>query len=90
VSTRTWMMDRHFPDGGENTGRKNAGQNCRTWKCKTWKCKTCNQLLTEGFTTKCVRVVQIFTSLKPNSITLASSELTPNMFEAGSCQIPLH
>ena len=28
--------------------------------------------------------------LKPNSITLASSELAPNMFEAGSCQIPLH
>jgi len=28
--------------------------------------------------------------LKPNSITLASSELDPNMFEAGSCQIPLH
>jgi len=27
---------------------------------------------------------------KPNSITLASSELAPNMFEAGSCQIPLH
>jgi len=27
--------------------------------------------------------------LKPNSITLASSELAPNMFEAGSCQIPL-
>jgi len=26
---------------------------------------------------------------KPNSITLASSELAPNMFEAGSCQIPL-
>jgi len=26
----------------------------------------------------------------PNSITLASSELAPNMFEAGSCQIPLH
>jgi len=30
------------------------------------------------------------TQLKPNSITLASSELAPNMFEAGSCQIPLH
>ena len=29
-------------------------------------------------------------ALKPNSITLASSELAPNMFEAGSCQIPLH
>ena len=28
--------------------------------------------------------------LKPNSITLASSELAPNMFEAGSCQIPLY
>jgi len=28
--------------------------------------------------------------LKPNSITLASSELAPNMFEAGSCQIQLH
>jgi len=28
--------------------------------------------------------------VKPNSITLASSELAPNMFEAGSCQIPLH
>jgi len=28
--------------------------------------------------------------LKPNSITLASSELAPSMFEAGSCQIPLH
>jgi len=28
--------------------------------------------------------------LKPNYITLASSELAPNMFEAGSCQIPLH
>ena len=28
--------------------------------------------------------------LKPNSITLASLELAPNMFEAGSCQIPLH
>jgi len=28
--------------------------------------------------------------LKPNSITLASSELALNMFEAGSCQIPLH
>ena len=27
--------------------------------------------------------------IKPNSITLASSELAPNMFEAGSCQIPL-
>jgi len=27
--------------------------------------------------------------LKPNSITLASSELAPNMFEASSCQIPL-
>ena len=27
---------------------------------------------------------------KPNSITLASSELAPSMFEAGSCQIPLH
>jgi len=27
---------------------------------------------------------------KPNSITLASSELAPNMSEAGSCQIPLH
>ena len=32
------------------------------------------------------RVVQ----LKPNSITLASLELAPNMFEAGSCQIPIH
>ena len=30
------------------------------------------------------------TVLKPNAITLASSELAPNMFEAGSCQIPLH
>jgi len=29
-------------------------------------------------------------ALKPNSITLASSELAPNMFEAASCQIPLH
>jgi len=29
-------------------------------------------------------------TLKPNSITLASSELAPNMFEAGSCQITLH
>jgi len=28
--------------------------------------------------------------IKPNSITLASSVLAPNMFEAGSCQIPLH
>jgi len=28
--------------------------------------------------------------LKPNSITLASSELAPSMFEAGSCQIELH
>jgi len=28
--------------------------------------------------------------LKPNSITLASLELAPNMFKAGSCQIPLH
>jgi len=28
--------------------------------------------------------------LKPNSIMLASSELAPNMFAAGSCQIPLH
>jgi len=28
--------------------------------------------------------------LKPNSITLASSELAPDMFEAGSCQIPSH
>ena len=27
---------------------------------------------------------------KPNPITLASSKLAPNMFEAGSCQIPLH
>jgi len=27
---------------------------------------------------------------KPNSITLASSELASNMFEAGSCLIPLH
>jgi len=24
---------------------------------------------------------------KPNSITLASTELAPNMFEAGSCQL---
>jgi len=30
------------------------------------------------------------TEEKPNSTTLASSELGPNMFEAGSCQIPLH
>jgi len=28
--------------------------------------------------------------LKPNSITLASLELAPKMFKAGSCQIPLH
>ena len=28
--------------------------------------------------------------VKPNSITLASSELAPNIFESGSCQIPLH
>jgi len=27
---------------------------------------------------------------KSNSITLASSELAQNTFEAGSCQIPLH
>jgi len=27
-------------------------------------------------------------NLKPNFITLASSELAPNMFEASSCQIP--
>jgi len=27
---------------------------------------------------------------KANSITLASSELAPNIFEAGSCQILLH
>ena len=33
---------------------------------------------------------QLMIVLKPNSITLASSELAPNMFEAGSCQIPLH
>jgi len=34
-------------------------------------------------------VVQVY-QFKPNSITLASSELAPNIFEAGSCQIPLH
>jgi len=28
--------------------------------------------------------------LKPNSITLAGSELVRSWFEAGSCQIPLH
>ena len=33
---------------------------------------------------------QIPLRYKPNSITLASSELAPNMFEASSCQIPLH
>ena len=27
---------------------------------------------------------------KPNSITLAGSELVRSWFEAGSCQIPLH
>jgi len=35
----------------------------------------------------------MFTSVavyKPNSITQTSSELAPNMFEAGSCQIALH
>ena len=32
----------------------------------------------------------LFVYLKPNAITLASSELAPNKFEAGSCQIPLH
>ena len=30
------------------------------------------------------------TEKKPNSITLASSEIASNMFEARSCQIPLH
>ena len=35
-------------------------------------------------------VFTVITELKPNSITLASSELAPNMFEAVSCQIPLH
>jgi len=30
------------------------------------------------------------TVFKPNSITLASLELAPNTFEAGSCQIQLH
>jgi len=35
-------------------------------------------------------VLVVASYLKPNSITLASSELAPNMFEAGSCQIPLH
>ena len=36
------------------------------------------------------RTAPLLVRLKPNSITLASSELAPNMFEAGSCQIPLH
>jgi len=36
-------------------------------------------------------IVQLLSDIeKPNFITLASSELAPNMFEAGSCQIPLH
>ena len=35
-------------------------------------------------------VLQRGIELKPNSITLTSSELAPNMFESGSCQIPLH
>ena len=34
--------------------------------------------------------IAISVNLKPYSITLASSELAPNMFEASSCQIQLH
>ena len=33
---------------------------------------------------------RVASRLKPNCIALASSELAPNMFAAGSCQISLH
>jgi len=36
------------------------------------------------------KIFHVTVLLKPNSITLASSEMAQNMFEAGSCQIPLH
>ena len=54
-----------------------------------------NGMSTAAFTLGCheeiVLVFDVFHDCyKPNSITLASSELAPNMFEAGSCQIPLH
>jgi len=54
------------------------------------RCSLALFLLADGCGHGSHKIENLGCAYKPNSITLASSELAPNMFEAGSCQIPLH
>ena len=74
-----WQTDRRT-DGQTDTGPQHLRISIAS------RGKNRYSMITSG----CGKRVQRRLNLKPNSITLASSELAPNMFEAGSCQIPLH